>query len=174
MEPSVTLPNRPDPASDAPDNDEELDLVADGDLPEPIVFSLRPEEGGERLDKILSRRITQFSRSRIQQWIEEGHVLLDGKVARGKTPVYGDESVSVQPQPGLDAHAFEPEDMPLAVVHEDDALIVIDKAAGVVVHPGAGNWSGTLLNGLLHHFPELARVPRAGIVHRLDKDTSGL
>ncbi|MBR7798653.1 RluA family pseudouridine synthase [Undibacterium fentianense] len=129
---------------------------------------------GQRLDKVLSTLVPDYSRSRIQQWIEQGHVLVDGKVSKIKTTMLGGEVVQVQPQAAADENAFAPEDIPLNVVYEDDAIMVINKPAGLVVHPGAGNWSGTLLNGILFHRPALAMVPRAGIVHRLDKDTSGL
>jgi 23S rRNA pseudouridine1911/1915/1917 synthase len=88
--------------------------------------------------------------------------------------VAGDETIVMQPQATPDEQAFKPEPMALPIVHEDNDILVINKPAGLVVHPGAGNWSGTLLNGLLHHLPSIAQVPRAGIVHRLDKDTSGL
>jgi 23S rRNA pseudouridine1911/1915/1917 synthase len=102
-------------------------------------------------------------------------VTVDGKTAKStKDTVYGDEKVIILPQPEPEDEAFKPEPLELNIVFEDDHLIVINKPAGLVVHPGAGNWSGTLLNGLLHHCPQLAGVPRAGIVHRLDKDTSGL
>jgi 23S rRNA pseudouridine1911/1915/1917 synthase len=101
-------------------------------------------------------------------------VTVDGKVAKRKDTVYGDEKIVILPQAAPEDEAFKPEAMELNIVFEDEHLIVINKPAGLVVHPGAGNWSGTLLNGLLHHCPQLAGVPRAGIVHRLDKDTSGL
>jgi len=123
---------------------------------------------------VLSRYLPDFSRSRLQQWIEEGHVTVDGKTARAKSTMFGDEQVLVHPQAAADAHAYEPEAMALDIVHEDPAIMVLNKPAGLVVHPGAGNWSGTLQNGLLHYHPPIADVPRAGIVHRLDKDTSGL
>jgi 23S rRNA pseudouridine1911/1915/1917 synthase len=137
-------------------------------------FRLGPEDGGERLDKALARHLPQYSRSRIQQWMEAGHVLVDGKPARTKDTALGEESVELTPQADPEEMAYRPEPIPLSIVHEDEILLVIDKPAGLVVHPAAGNWSGTLLNGLLHHCPALAGVPRAGIVHRLDKDTSGL
>lgn len=140
----------------------------------PIELVLTPEICGERLDKVVSKLLPQFSRSRIQQWIEAGSVIVDGKPARAKTTVYGDETVTVSPQAAPEDQAYQAEPMTLSIVHEDDAILVIDKPAGLVVHPAAGNWSGTLLNGLLHHCSALAGVPRAGIVHRLDKDTSGL
>lgn len=140
----------------------------------PIVLQLNPKFCGVRLDKVLSQLLPEYSRSRLQQWMDEGHVTVDGRPARAKTLALGDETIVVRPQTALQEQAFKPEAMPLSIVHEDAAIIVVDKPAGLVVHPAAGNWSGTLLNGLLHHLPALAGVPRAGIVHRLDKDTSGL
>ena len=139
-----------------------------------IALQLTPEHGGERLDKVLSKLLQQFSRSRIQQWIDAGYVTVDGEPARSKMAVIGDERVEIYPQAHPEDQAFKAEAMALPIVHEDEAVIVIDKPAGLVVHPAAGNWSGTLLNGLLHHHPQLSGVPRAGIVHRLDKETSGL
>ena len=140
----------------------------------PISLALSPVDCGIRLDKVLGRLVPQYSRSRIQQWLEAGHVLVDGAPARAKSTAFGDEKITILPQAAPDELAFHPEPMDLRIVHEDPTLLVLDKAAGVVVHPAAGNWSGTLLNGLLHHLPALGGVPRAGIVHRLDKDTTGL
>jgi 23S rRNA pseudouridine1911/1915/1917 synthase len=158
-------------AADMEDGDE-LDILAPAGSP--ILLKLTADACGERLDKVLSKLVSQYSRSRIQQWIESGHVTVDGLPARGKMTVLGDESIVMVPQSAPDEQAFQPEAIPLAIEHEDATILVINKPAGLVVHPGAGNWSGTLLNGLLHHVPALAGVPRAGIVHRLDKDTSGL
>lgn len=141
---------------------------------EPIILKLSPGDCGVRLDKVISGLVPQFSRSRIQQWLDAGHVTVDGKVARSKMTSFGDETVVLSPQLAPEDEAFKPEQMALNIVFEDASIIVLDKPAGLVVHPGAGNWSGTLLNGLLHHAPLIAGVPRAGIVHRLDKDTSGL
>jgi len=140
----------------------------------PIELMLSSQDCGIRLDKVLSRLVPQYSRSRIQQWIEAGHVTVDGAAARAKITALGDERITILPQAAPEELAFHPEPMDLRVIYNDAALLVIDKAAGVVVHPAAGNWSGTLLNGLLHFLPALGGVPRAGIVHRLDKDTSGL
>lgn len=140
----------------------------------PIVLKLTASACGVRLDKVLSTLIPQYSRSRIQQWIEGGHVTVDNQIISGKTTVFGDETVIILPQAAPEDQAFKAEPMALSIVHEDAAILVIDKPAGLVVHPAAGNWSGTLLNGLLHYLPSIAGVPRAGIVHRLDKDTSGL
>lgn len=139
-----------------------------------IRLELSSHDCGERLDKVLSRLLPQYSRSRIQQWIEAGFVLVDGQTARAKGTVLGDELVLIQPQSVPQEHAFKAEPIPLAIAHEDEDILVLDKPAGLVVHPAAGNWSGTLLNGLLHYLPSLKAVPRAGIVHRLDKETSGL
>jgi 23S rRNA pseudouridine1911/1915/1917 synthase len=129
---------------------------------------------GDRLDKWLATRLDQYSRAPLQQWISDGYVLVNGAPATIRQRVWERDEVVVMPQPSPDELAFAAEDVPFAIVHEDDAILVVDKRAGLVVHPGSGNWSGTLLNGLLHHDPSLSRVPRAGIVHRLDKDTSGL
>lgn len=130
--------------------------------------------GGQRLDLALQQMLPDHSRSRLQAWIKEGLVLLDGKAPTAKTKVWGGERLVVTPPKNAQDNAFEPEDIALDVVYEDEALIIINKPAGLVVHPAAGNWSGTLLNALLFHWPALKEVPRAGIVHRLDKDTSGL
>ncbi len=116
----------------------------------------------------------EHSRSRLQTWIKEGLVQLNQQQATAKTKVWGGDKVQVSPPPNLQENAFKPEDIPLDIVYEDNALLVINKPAGLVVHPAAGNWSGTLLNALLFHYPALADIPRCGIVHRLDKDTSGL
>lgn len=158
--------------------DTDIDDAEEGDdgAPElsPIALKLTPDACGVRLDKVLSKLVPQYSRSRIQQWIEAGFVTIDGKVAVGKVTSFGDEDVIILPQAAPEELAFKPEPMDLAIVYEDAAIMVINKPAGLVVHPAAGNWAGTLLNGLLHHLPAIAGVPRAGIVHRLDKDTSGL
>ncbi len=176
------LPETPhDPQPDAMDDfDDHDDLdsspahaAANSDF-SPITLRLGDDCRGQRLDKALSGLLPQFSRARLQQWIDDGLVTVDGKPAKGKAIMLGDEAIHVQPKPAESDHAFQPEDVPLDVVHEDDDLIVIAKAVGLVVHPAAGNWTGTLLNGLLHRWPHLSGVPRAGIVHRLDKDTSGL
>ncbi len=129
---------------------------------------------GERLDKTLAKLLPDFSRSRIQQWLERGLVLSSGVALSPKTSVLGGESIVLQIPEDPQNSAFKPENIPLDIVFEDESVVVINKPAGLVVHPAAGNWTGTLLNGLLFKFPECEFVPRAGIVHRLDKDTSGL
>jgi 23S rRNA pseudouridine1911/1915/1917 synthase len=155
-----------------------IDDVDDGDsmLPDaaPILLKLTPDACGLRLDKVLATLVPQYSRSRLQQWIESGLVTVDGEAARTKMTVFGDENIVILPQAAPEEQAFKPEPMTLAIAYEDASIAIIDKPAGLVVHPAAGNWSGTLLNGLLHYIPAIAAVPRAGIVHRLDKETSGL
>ncbi len=128
---------------------------------------------GLRLDQAAADLFSDFSRERLKAWIKEGALTLDGRPAKPRDKVYGGEAVALTATVEDDAR-FEPEDIPLDVVYEDDEVLVINKSPGLVVHPAAGNPDGTLLNGLLHHCPALAAVPRAGIVHRLDKDTSGL
>ncbi len=132
------------------------------------------ECAGLRLDQALTRLLPEYSRNRLQDWIRGGHVTVDGQPAVPKAKVWGGETVLISPQPAPGDQTHLAEDIPLAVVHEDATILVIDKPAGLVVHPGSGNWSGTLLNALLRHAPRLEALPRAGIVHRLDKDTSGL
>lgn len=128
---------------------------------------------GLRLDQALAAMFPDHSRSRLTQWLKQGDILLDGGPAPPRRRVLGGERVAVDAQAAM-AERWLAEPMLLPVVYEDAALIVIDKPAGLVVHPGAGNATGTLVNGLLHAYPELETVPRAGLVHRLDKDTSGL
>jgi len=130
--------------------------------------------GGMRLDQALARLFPQYSRNRLQAWLRSGHITLDGKSAQPSHPVAGGERIVLEPPPVPELASPQAQRMPLKVVHEDAQLIVIDKPAGLVVHPGAGQPDRTLLNALLAHAPALAGVPRAGIVHRLDKDTSGL
>ena len=130
---------------------------------------------GVRLDRALALLVPEFSRSYLQQLIEEGAVQLQGRVARKPSAaVRVGEQGSVELRPTPQSQAFKPEEMALDVVHEDADLCVIHKPAGLVVHPAAGNWQGTLLNGLLARDAQAAKLPRAGIVHRLDRDTSGL
>jgi 23S rRNA pseudouridine1911/1915/1917 synthase len=132
------------------------------------------EQGGQRLDQALSALLPEFSRNRIQNWIRARNILVDDAFASTKLKVSGGESVRVEIEPDPNATPDAPEAIPLDVVFQDPALLVINKPAGLVVHPGSGNRTGTLLNALLHWVPQVAELPRAGIVHRLDKDTSGL
>ena len=129
---------------------------------------------GLRLDQALARMFPEHSRSRLAAWVKDGRVKLDHAAVDAKRKVWGGERVSLALRPEARDAAAGAEEIGLDIVHEDAALLVINKPAGLVVHPGSGNWQGTLLNGLLHHHPPLAAIPRAGIVHRLDKDTSGL
>ena len=134
-----------------------------------------PDEcAGLRLDQALARMFPEHSRSRLTSWLRDGRIRVDSGAAKAKQKVWGGETVELVPVAGDAETASLPEDIALAVIHEDDAVLVIDKPAGLVVHPGSGNWQGTLMNALLHHCAHLAGIPRAGIVHRLDKDTSGL
>jgi 23S rRNA pseudouridine1911/1915/1917 synthase len=122
----------------------------------------------------LARLFPQHSRSRLQSWLKSGRIRINGASPDAKSKVWGGEPVEVHPEPSDEALAGQAEDIPLDIVFEDDTVVVINKPVGLVVHPGSGNWSGTLLNGLLFHGQAFHEVPRAGIVHRLDKDTSGL
>ena len=147
---------------------------ADADSAEPARESRIPAElSGQRLDQALAQLFPEYSRSRLSQWIKDGRVRVDDAAARPRDPVMGGQKVQLQ-VPAEPLSDMAPEALPLEIVHEDQAIIVVNKPVGMVVHPGAGNHSGTLQNALLHHAPELAQVPRAGLVHRIDKDTSGL
>jgi len=132
-----------------------------------------PESGGQRLDQVAAQLFPDHSRSRLQSWIKDGSLLVDGEKKRTRDPVYGGEQLTLDAEREVQGD-WQPEAIALDILYEDDALLVINKPAGLVVHPAAGHQDGTLLNALLHHAPELAKVPRAGIVHRLDKDTTGL
>jgi 23S rRNA pseudouridine1911/1915/1917 synthase len=151
-------PNPPGPGPDAPDQRE-----------------ARVPEGaaGRRFDAVLAELFPEFSRSRLAEWIKSGDALLDGAAVRPRDPVRGGEVVTLAV--ALDEQtSAQPQDIPLSILYEDADVFVIDKPAGLVVHPGAGNPDGTLVNALLFRDPSLAALPRAGIVHRLDKDTSGV
>jgi 23S rRNA pseudouridine1911/1915/1917 synthase len=129
---------------------------------------------GLRLDQALARLLPDHSRSRLQDWIRRERILVNGATAQPRHKVWGGERIDIHPERNPADNADLPQALPLTVVFEDDTILVLDKPAGMVVHPGSGNRDRTLLNALLHHAPELAGVARAGIVHRLDKDTSGL
>ena len=128
------------------------------DETEVLEGAIPDEWAGERVDQALAKLFPDYSRSRLQTWLKDGQILVNGEVKRAKDKVFGGEQVELK----------------VIIVYEDEHLLVINKYAGLVVHPAAGNLNGTMLNALLHHAPELEAVPRAGIVHRLDKDTSGL
>lgn len=140
----------------------------------PVVLTIPATCAGMRLDAALAQLCPEHSRSRLQGWMKAGRVSVDGAGGDAKRKVFGGEVVRVAVAAPVADAAHRAEDIDLPVVFEDEHLLVIDKPAGLVVHPGSGNWSGTMMNALLHHAPQLAAVPRAGIVHRLDKDTSGL
>ena len=140
----------------------------------PMSARVPPALGGLRLDQALARMFPQYSRNRLQAWLRAGHIRIDGLPSGQRRLVAGGERIDVAPPRAPGAAAPAAQRMPLAVMFEDRDLMVIDKPPGLVVHPGAGVPDRTLLNALLAHAPELASVPRAGIVHRLDKDTSGL
>ncbi len=128
---------------------------------------------GRRLDTVLAELFPEYSRSRLSAWVKSGDVVVDGALARPRDPVRGGETIALTVVEDVQTHAVA-EDIPLSVLYEDEHVFVIDKPAGLVVHPGAGNPAGTLVNALLHRDPDLDKLPRAGIVHRLDKDTSGV
>lgn len=140
----------------------------------PLDLVVPAQFAGQRLDQALAVLLPQFSRSRLAQWIRDERVEVDGAAAQPRTRVWGGEKIAVHPvaDPATSAPAAEKID--LDIVHEDTAVLVIAKPPGLVVHPGRGNWSGTMMNALLAHAPQLESLPRAGIVHRLDKETSGL
>jgi 23S rRNA pseudouridine1911/1915/1917 synthase len=138
-----------------------------------LSLTIPAEQAGQRLDQALATLLPEYSRSRLKAWIDSGEIRVDGAIARPRDKVLGGEAVALQAILPQESRAA-PQAIPLVLVHEDKHLFVIDKPAGLVVHPGAGNADGTLQNALLSLDPKLAALPRAGIVHRLDKDTSGL
>ena len=161
-------------ASDRTDGDQSNSFEFEFDDEEVQSAIVPMEHAGQRLDQSLARLFPEFSRSRLQAWLAAGRIIVDGDRAESARKVRGGELLMLAAAPDPREVSFVAEPIPLSIVFEDEALIVIDKPAGLVVHPGSGNWSGTMLNGLLAHCPALAGVPRAGIVHRLDKDTAGL
>jgi 23S rRNA pseudouridine1911/1915/1917 synthase len=140
----------------------------------PVTLTVTSACAGLRLDQALAALMPAYSRTRLAQWVRDGRVTLDGRAAVPRQKVGTGSRIRVLPAPHPAATAHQPEAIALDVVFEDDTLLVVNKPAGLVVHPGSGNWKGTMLNALLAHAPALAGVPRAGIVHRLDKDTTGL
>jgi 23S rRNA pseudouridine1911/1915/1917 synthase len=165
--PDVTV--RPEPA-DSTEPDIETDSEA-----EVRHLKLPPTLHGERLDKVLVTIAPEFSRGHLQHLIEAGHVQVDGQTSSTSSRrLKSGQRVALELVPTEESRAFRPEAMALDILFEDEHLLVLNKPVGLVVHPAVGNWSGTLLNGLLHHHPAAAALPRAGIVHRLDKDTSGV
>lgn len=138
-----------------------------------ISYETNADDVGERLDTVIAREFSQFSRAHIQKWIKEGNLLLNGEIVKPKKILKADQYISIQ---AIENPVLEdgPENIPIEIIYEDKDIIVLNKQPGLVVHPGAGNKAGTLVNALLNHDEELAFLPRAGIVHRLDKDTSGI
>lgn len=165
-----SIPEYPD--SDRAASDADAQPAEDADL-EHRSLSIPLAMAGKRLDQVLARLLTDFSRARLQAWIRDGLVTVDGRHWRPRDKVLGGEQVEVSVVMEAQVEAAA-QSMPLDILYEDLEILVVNKPAGLVVHPAAGNWDGTLLNGLLYHDPDLARLPRCGIVHRLDKDTSGL
>jgi 23S rRNA pseudouridine1911/1915/1917 synthase len=143
------------------------------EAPQTLTATVPDEAAGRRFDAVLADLFPDYSRSKLSTWIKSGDARLDGQTARPRDPVRGGETVTVTAVLEVQTHS-EPEDIALDVLYEDEHVLVINKPAGLVVHPGAGNPAGTLVNALLHRDPSLATLPRAGIVHRLDKDTSGV
>lgn len=137
------------------------------------ILTIPQDLAGQRLDSALAKMFPEYSRSRLKSWILAGHVTVDECQRRPRDAVIGGEIVILHPQPELKVTS-QPEDIELDIVFEDDELLVVNKPAGLVVHPGAGNTHGTLMNGILNHVAGAADLPRAGIVHRLDKETSGV
>ena len=138
-----------------------------------IISIVPPEMAQQRLDQVVASLCPQYSRSQLQRWIKAGQILVNNKTMKPKERLTGGEEIIIQAT--LDVQTTsEPEAMALDIVYEDEDILVLNKPANLVVHPAAGNWSGTLVNGLLHHEPSLEYLPRAGVVHRLDKDTTGL
>ncbi|MCK9515879.1 MAG: RluA family pseudouridine synthase [Ottowia sp.] len=139
------------------------------------LFQAASADHAQRLDRVLAAHVAEFSRSYLQQLIAEGAARVNGAVStRAARKVHAGDRIAITLRPTPESRAFQPQAVPLVVVHEDDDLLVINKPAGLVVHPAPGHWGGTLLNGLLARDGRAAALPRAGIVHRLDKDTSGL
>ncbi|MGF1910467.1 23S rRNA pseudouridine(1911/1915/1917) synthase RluD [Vibrio kasasachensis] len=139
-----------------------------------LTNTVKDSQLGQRLDQAIAEIFSDFSRSRLKEWLLAGNVQVDGVViTKPRTRVMGGEVITLQAELE-DEERWEAQDLPLDIVYEDDDIMVINKPRGFVVHPGAGTPDGTVLNALLHHYPDIAEVPRAGIVHRLDKDTTGL
>ena len=148
--------------------------MAESIIDKPIIRRVSERFAGQRLDAALASMFPDYSRSRLQRWIRDGRILLDGEPAKPRTRLLGDELLELTIRAESPSDEFKPQAIALDIVYEDESIIVLDKAAGLVVHPAAGHADGTLVNALLHHDANLARVPRAGIVHRLDKETTGL
>ncbi len=164
------------PHSEPLDSRNELELNHEDEAglgPEVVSHIVDAKQDGMRLDQVAALMFPEFSRSKLQAWIKSEKLLLDGNPGRSKDRVELDSVISLEAV-AEQQQAWQAEDLPLNIVYQDGSILVINKPAGLVVHPGAGNSRGTLANAVLHHFPSQQDLPRAGIVHRLDKDTSGL
>lgn len=147
------------------------------DNPENTSFDVPFDLAGKRVDQVLAHCLPDYSRSRLQQWLKAGYIQLNDRIPKSKEKVAGGERITVRLKEALEdqvEEAWQAQDIDLNVVYEDEFIIVINKPAGLVVHPGAGNRDGTLVNALLHYAPELSKLPRAGIIHRIDKETTGI
>ena len=138
-----------------------------------LQFQLDETYLGQRIDQVAATIWSDFSREKLKQWLKEGYLLVNGNSVKPKYKCEGFELLTLEVELEAQTRSL-PEDIPLDIVYEDDDIIVVNKPVGMVVHPGAGNSSGTLVNALLHHYPKSAELTRAGLVHRIDKDTSGL
>jgi 23S rRNA pseudouridine1911/1915/1917 synthase len=169
------VPTAAYPDDDGFDTDAAVDAGRPEGEPEQRGLVVAALDHGQRLDKLLAAFAPEFSRSHLQGLVEAGHVRVDGQpCTHNARKLRGGQRVEVTLVPTAESQAFRPQALALNILHEDADVLVIDKPAGLVVHPAAGHWSGTLLNGLLAHHAGATRLPRAGIVHRLDKDTSGV
>lgn len=151
----------------------EVEWAPPADCEAPINVAIRPQQAGTRLDKALSDLLPAYSRSMLQHWVRAGRVRVEGRLPKPKDAVRGGERVDLYPPVPPPARDL-PQPIDIDIVYADPQVLIVDKPAGLVVHPGAGNFDRTLVNALLHHEPGLGALPRAGIVHRLDKGTSGL
>lgn len=148
-------------------------VTPDSSATDPVLLTIPGDYAGQRLDQVLAELLPDYSRTRLKAWIEGGQITVDGRQMRPRDAVLGGEQVHVTPVFAVDTRV-QAEQIALDIVHEDKHLLVVNKPPGLVVHPGAGNPAGTLQNALLHYDAALAQLPRAGLVHRIDKDTSGL
>lgn len=145
---------------------------------EQVSFTVSDDMAGKRVDQVLAHYLSDYSRSRLQQWLKAGYVLMDGNIPKTKEKVAGGEVIEVRLAQALEdakpKENWQAQPIALDIIYEDDALLLVNKPVGLVVHPGAGNLDGTMVNALVHHEPALANMPRAGVIHRIDKDTSGI
>jgi 23S rRNA pseudouridine1911/1915/1917 synthase len=161
-------------AMELPDYIDDADPVEEVPVLDVLHLELPLQLRGERLDKAIAKILPEYSRSKIQTWLDAGHITHNDKVLHAKDSVTGAQTIQIVIPHDPQNDAYQAQDIPLEVIYSDKDLALIYKPFGMVVHPAAGNWSGTMLNAVLFHFPECSELPRAGIVHRLDKDTSGL